>query len=205
MELDELKNILKEKMGSDFRKFSAPDFENLIKGNTFSVLEKVKRSLVFEWFLAIGLTLGFGIIAILNKEIYIRFFSGLSLIICIPFLFYLKSLGKKISLYENSTLNIRESLEQIIQILQRFTRLYFRISMGILPAAFLFGLIMGYLEINRTRLAGHFQWTRALYFYCFLFILWAVLNYFFSRWYIRKLYGTYLNEIKSHLKDLENG
>ena len=107
--------------------------------------------------------------------------------------------------YEGMTASLKQSLQLIINIVTRFTRLYFRISIGLLPVIFIFGLITGYLDIAAQGLLPRIQWSRGLGVYTIVFIAWSVIIYFFSKWYIRKLYGKYLLQLRQQLKEIENG
>jgi hypothetical protein len=77
--------------------------------------------------------------------------------------------------------------------------------MGLLPVIFIFGLITGYLNVSQQGLIRQFQWSKGIIFYTIAFMAWSVIIYFFSRWYIRKLYGNYLLQLQQQLKDMENG
>jgi hypothetical protein len=134
-----------------------------------------------------------------------RAIVGLSVFVCLFFAVYLLQLTKKINYYETTSFSVKESLQQVIDILSRFIQHYFQITMIMLPAAFIFGLVTGYMDITSNLAIKHFNWTRGLVFYCAFFIFWSIFTYFFTKWYIRKMYGKYLQQLKEQLKELENG
>jgi len=100
---------------------------------------------------------------------------------------------------------VREGLQRVIAIIEEFTRLYFQFTMITLPIAFIFGLISGFLSLNGGAGIKNFNWQKAIFFYTCWFIFWSFIMYFFSKWYIKKLYGNYLQQLKDQLKDIENG
>ena len=205
MELDEFKSVLKLKLEAGATRRSASELEQYVQRKAQSLITKVKRSMVFEFIFGILCMAIFTWAFFRYTSIYTRFFAALTVVFCIFLIGYLVRLLRKITFYENSFPSVKESLQQVIDILQRFTKLYFRLSMLTLPVAFLLGLIMGYLDISQQGLSPHFQWTKGILFYTGVFVFWSALMYFFSKWYIKKLYGNYMEQLKARLKDLENG
>jgi len=206
MELDDFKTLLKARLEEQAPGRSAARLERSIHRKTASILGKIKRSIVWELALGGVLVLAGAWVWMRYPSLSNRFFSTLMLLVCIFFIIQLQTLYKKIMRFEKAGHTVKERLVQIIDILQRFTRLYFRFSMSILPVAFVLGLITGYADImRRPFLAQNFHWARGLAAYIVLFAAWSIIAYVFSKWYIRKLYGNYLNDIRNQLEDLENG
>jgi hypothetical protein len=205
MELDDIKWALKTKLEEAGTKRSAGELEQLARRKTMSVIAGIKRSMLFELvFGALCMTV-FIWACYKYPYLYVRFFCTLTIFFCIVFIIYLVRLFKRINFFEKAPLSVKDNLQHIIDILQRFTTLYFQFSMLMLPVIFLLGLLVGYLDISQQGLAGNFHWTKGVVFYAASFIGWSVLMYFFTKWYIKKLYGNYLQQLKHQLSDLENG
>jgi hypothetical protein len=206
MELDEFKQRLKETVpeGSAIR--SAHELGSYTRRRAASIVKKIKRSILFELvactvFIAVSI-----VVWAFYPVSYVRVFCVLSIFLCCFLLIYLGALYKKISAYEKEAPAVRESLQLVIGIVAQFTKLYFQFTMITLPIAFIFGLITGFLSLNSS--AGgikHFNWQRSIFFYTCWFIFWSAVMYFFSKWYIKKLYGNYLQQLNEQLKDIENG
>ncbi len=205
MELDEIKDLLKLKLEEGPAQLTSIELEEHIGKRTHSIIAKIKRSIRFE--LALGIF--FVVIALWAwfryPVFYVRPFSLLCIALCSILFIYFGALYKKISLYEQSPLPVKDSLQKIIDIVQEFTRLYFRFNMVTLPIYFIFGLITLYLIVKGDSGIKNYNWQRGLLFYLGWFIMWAAVMYFFSRWYIKKLYGNYFVQLKQQLKDIENG
>jgi hypothetical protein len=205
MELDEFKMLLKEKDHEEIALHSAVELEGYIRKTTRSVTDKIKRSIRFEF--ALGIV--FVCIALWAwfryPFAYVRPFCLLSISVCCFLFIYFGALYKKISRYEQSPLPVKNTLQKIIDILQQFTRLYFQVTMITLPINFIFGLIAGYLVIKGDAGLKNFNWMKWILFYSGWFILWSAIMYFFAKWYIKKLYGDYLLQLRQQLKDIENG
>ena len=135
----------------------------------------------------------------------IRYFCAAAYIFSVLFSVYLLTLYRKIVFYEKTPVSIRQSLQQVIEIIQNFTRLYFRISIGLLPLIFIFGLVTGYIDMSRQEILKEFHWSKGIAVYVAGFITWSVCMYFFAKWYIKKLYGNHLLQLQQQLKEIENG
>jgi hypothetical protein len=205
MELDEFKLVLKSKTAEDVEQHSASELEKYIRRRTTSIIGKIKQSMWFEFTVTLFFVATFSYAWFRYHFLYVRAFSGLAIVLCFFFFIYLAKLYKKITSYEQTSFAVKESLQQIIYILRRFTRLYFQLTMIMLPVAFIFGLITGYLEIQGGIAIKNFNWLRGIIFYTSLFIFWSATTWFFTKWYIKKLYGNYLEQLKEQLKELENG
>lgn len=206
MELDDFKTLLKTRLEAQAPVWSAGELEQSIRRKTVSILGKIKRSIAGELVLGLVLVAAGGWVWWRFPSLSSRCFSALMGLLCIFFMAYLASLYKKIVRFEKADQPVKQQLVQIIDILRRFTRLYFRFSMSVLPVAFVLGLATGYADImHQPLLAQNFHWARGLAAYITLFAAWSLIAYVFSKWYIKKLYGNYLNDIRNQLEDLENG
>ncbi len=205
MELDEFKQILQSIKSEEHFVHSDETLQRIIHSKTSSVIDKIKKSIVFEFavgiiFIAASIWTWFS-----YPGGYVRPFSMLTIMLCCYFFIYLFNLYRKMNTYESASPAVREKLQQVINILQEFVRVYFQLSILVLLIAFIFGLITGYLRVAGDAAIIKFNWQRALFLYIGWFAIWSVFTYFFSKWYVKRLYGNYLQQLKGHLKDLENG
>jgi MFS family permease len=206
MELDELKQDLQHKLGEGSPSRSAAVLENYMHQRTQSVIGKVKRNMTGEIIFSLVLLPVFTYLFFYSQLLYMRFFMGLGSVFCALFIGYLIRLYKKIQRAEATTPTIRENLQQVITIIQAFTRIYFQLTMIMLPVAFIAGMITGYADITSSRqVFTKLAWRNTILYYVVFFALWSVLMYFFTRWFIKKLYGNYLQQLTDQLKELENG
>ncbi len=205
MELDDIKWALKAKLEEPGTVHSVVEPEQLTRHKTVSVIAGIKRSMLFELVLGILCMAVFIWACYKYPYLYVRFFCVLTIFLFTVFIVYLVKLFKKINFFERAPLSVKDNLQHIIDILQRFTTLYFQFSMLMLPVIFLLGLLAGYIDILQHGFAGNFQWSKGIVIYAICFIGWSILMYFFTKWYIKKLYGNYLQQLKHQLLDLENG
>jgi hypothetical protein len=205
MELDEFKSVLKSKEPEDIILHSADELEKYIHRKTTSIIDKIKQSILFEFALGILFVAIAVWVWISYPGVYVKPFSLLSIILCCFFFIYLAILYKKMNVYEKTSLAVKENLLHVVDILQQFIKLYFQLAIIILLIAFIFGLITGYLKVTGDSAIKEFNWIKAILIYIGWFLIWSAITYFFSKWYIKRLYGNYLEQLKEHLKDLENG
>ncbi|MEO5683272.1 MAG: hypothetical protein ABIQ88_11565 [Chitinophagaceae bacterium] len=206
MELDELKTLIKSKLEEGAVPHTAIELETAVRKKALSVTGKIKRSIWFELAACAVCMIVAVIIWMIYASVYIHLFCTAAWLFCIVFSIYLCLLYRKIIFYEMAPRSIKERLQQIINIITRFTRLDFQLTMGLVPVIFIFGLITGYMDVSRQGLLYQFHWSAGMLWYVIAFIIsWPAIIYIFSRWHIRKLYGNYLLQLQQQLKDIENG
>jgi hypothetical protein len=205
MELDELKKELQQKLEQDSATLSIKPIESYIQQRSSSVIAKIRRNIVAEILLNLIFLPAFIWVFTQYSSIYTRFFMAFGVFFCIVFTVYLWRLYNKIKLVESESLSIRENLVQVVSIVAHFTRFYFQITMTMLPIAFLAGIVTGYLDIAGSReLFARFTWTGSIVYYICFFAAWSVFMYFFTKWYIKKLYGDFLRQLRDQLNELDN-
>jgi hypothetical protein len=195
MELDDLKSMFR---GQGNPKRSPEEMATYLRLRSSSVIEKIRRSIVIEFTCAILFMLGAIAWLILTQILFYKALAIYVIVSCAFFIFYLTRLNKRISRSFMSQLPVVESLKEIIRIMETFLRLYFWLTMAMMPVVFVIGLLTintGNKEIFTTK-----GWT----IYTAWFVGWTAFMYFFTKWYLRKLYGKYMEELKNQLKELEN-
>jgi len=205
MELDEFKLVLRAKLEADASPRSAPEIVQYVSRKTTSIIAKIKRSMVYEFIFGVVCVIACVFVFYKSSSFYVRLSCIAATVFCGCLLIYMIRLYNKISFFEKNALSIKESIREILEILRRFTKLYFQLSIFMLPVAFVIGLIIGYMDVLQQDLDTNFKWGRGILFYCACYLFWSIFMYFFSKWYIKKLYGNYLEQLKGQLTDLENG
>ncbi len=196
MELDDLKYLIKNQ---DLPDHSAEQLTGYLQHESNSVLQKIRRSIRLELLFAIV----FGIAGIAwmltGNLLFYKVLAGIVVIFCAGFLFYVSRLQKQINNYQRSLTSVKNNMREIIRILEAFIKLYFQLTMMMLPLI----CITGFFTIDKDKALS--LSTGGWMFYAAWFIGWSVLMYYFTRWYLKKLYGNYLHELKVQLKELEGG
>jgi hypothetical protein len=211
MELDELKLYLK----SNESKISGvvetkEDFSKLLRSNQKSPINKIKNSLVFEILLTLVLIILFTYAVIVIKIWSIRMYLMIVLIVCLLFSIPLVSFYRQILSMSNKVLSIKANLLEVYSLMKRFVRMYFQITMGMIPIFLTLAFTLGYLEGKKHEIPEfeifHKQcttiWIGLIFIILYVVgVFWGI--YYFTKWYLNKLYGRYIDELKVMLDELE--
>ena len=202
MELDEYKIISRQKPGITAHK-AVPELEQYLRQQTESLMDILIKNLKLEIFFALLFLLFDGYILLFMVHNYLRVLAFLLLAFCVYFIYYLVTLLRSIQFQHIILSSVKHLLENYISIIQRFTRLYFQLTMVIIPLIFLLALFCGYLDYRAQplRLDNSFS-PQNIWAYLGISALWSFLMYFFTEWYIKKLYGKHLRKLKEQLKEL---
>ncbi len=209
MELDDLKSQLNHKLASDHMDRSNADIEQLLQKRTNSVVSKLKRSLLFEIKLSVPSILLFALIGILGKEHSFRIFFSVFTFFLIGTMSFLIYLYKRTATLSSGILPVKANLQTIVNIIEEFIKRCFQFSLLLIPVGigFLFVLQYYYGETATfsSRFAkGHLQDNWKFFTFMIIYIiLFTVFMYYFAKWYLHKLYGKYVAQLKECIAELE--
>lgn len=213
MDLDQFKTELKTKLATDHMNRSDADIEQLLKKKTGSFIDKIKKSLWFE--IIIGFLLNFGFVyAAFDASMHsMRIYFGVFSVLMYLFLFFLIYLLVRTNKIKSADQTIKENLTSYIVLIDEFIKRYLQFTMALIPICLIFAGYLGYTD-------GHSDATKTAFnigtklnrnlFIVFIssFIVFMSLGifgmYHFTKWYLKKLYGNYLNELKHCMTELQN-
>ncbi len=203
MELDDLKYQLNHKLGSEQSGRSDADIAALLNKRTISITDRLQKNLWFEIVFGIlGILilgyLGFAI-SIYSFRIYFLVFT----IVITPFLFVLFYLSRRIKELSATTLPVKSNLQMIVKLTEEFTRRYFQFTMALVPVCFVFAVLAGYHE--RSVSAGNHLFTALWQVFLVAGVYMAILMvgmYYFTKFYLKKLYGKYVEQLKACILEL---
>ena len=209
MELDELKYELKNKL-SGLQDKSTVDLTLMLHSKTSSVVSKLKRSLRLEMIFAIVFTLIFAYIGLFNNHWSLRVYFGVFSIVFAVFSFIIAYLLKKTTQLSRAELSIKKNLQTLVIILNEYIKRNFQLTMGLLPVCFVFSFWLGYNEptpsmpgLTNTLVQTFKSKARVNVFLVVYFVGLAIGLYYFTKWYLRKLYGNYIAQLKAYIAELE--
>ena len=137
-------------------------------------------------------------------QIYFNIFLGITLLFLPIFIWLIRStyqLSPELS-------SVKTNLTRLHLLISRFTRFYFIFSMAIFLPVIFYSLIAAVYERSNQSLMESLQFYMQLpavpLLLIGLYILgFGIFLYFFARWYIRLLYGKYLDKLKDLLTELD--
>jgi hypothetical protein len=193
MDIDNLKSSWQALQTQPEPILESEQIRKLLRGKATDSISKIKRSILIEG----TLTLVVGVIFMLNKD---WFYSPL----IIPYLAFVLSLCLVWYVFKYSRIrkidlqnNLKQTLKELITTLDLYLKVYFYGSLAlglfasILPL-FWTNVTLDSLTITKTVLIGIGA------------IIVIPTYYFLTKWYIKNLYGNYVNELKEELKELED-
>jgi hypothetical protein len=217
MDLDQLKTELKTKLATDHINRSDADIEQLLKNKTSSFIDKIKKSLWFEIIFGFILNLGFVYAAFDASMRSMRIYFGVFSVLMFLFLFFLIYLLLRTNKIKTTDQTIKKNLESYIQLIEEFIKRYLQFTMALIPICLVFAGYLGYSDGHSDAAMNAYSSgynlgakMNSTQFSVFIisFITFTGLGaygmYHFTQWYLRKLYGNYLNELKKCMSELQD-
>ena len=197
MELDELKKELNLRIASQ-HEVSAVDISSMLKNDTLSVIYKIQRSLRLEIIVSmIFVMICFYMVFIENTWMYNVYF-GLFGIVGLAFIIVLLTLLKKTK--NLSVSPVKENIKTIVSIINEYTKRYLQFTIVLLP--FCFGLSLWLSYNDPERILKPMDINSVAYISITMLAIGTGV-YLFTKWYLRKLYGNYLKQLKSMLQEFD--
>ena len=204
MEIDDLKSLWNELATNQTKTQSIDkaEIKKLIKGKTQHAVSKINRSILLEVGSLLIVTLFFAFSIFFQEKIVDYTLLSALIVFCSAYFLYYGIKYQRINSIINSGQNLRTSLKNLISTLGYFLKFYLYSSLIVTPIAFLTGFFYGYSSLQETNNPV------ALDFYTLITLdvtagVLTILVYPFMKWYIRRLYGRYIDELKNCLKELD--
>lgn len=204
MEINDLKSLWNElaKNQAESKIVAADEIKKLIKGKTHHAIGKINRGIMLEVGSLLLMTLFFSISIILYEHIAHKPLLSVVIIFCLASVLYYWIKYRRINQIINSGNNLRESLRILTKTLDYFLKFYLYSSLIVTPIAFVTGFFYGYFSLDDSQTPKNLSLS-VIGILLILSVLLVIVIYPFMKWYIRRLYGRYLDELKTCLQELE--
>lgn len=211
MELDELKLHLMQKIDNDRGLKSPSDIAELLSKKTKSVITKLKNSLLFEIVSCVVFLIAFVYFIATVKYSSIKIYLTAFLILIILFLIILFYLYKKVNELSTTNLPIKNNLIALHKLLKEYTKRYFQFTMSLIPICLIFSGYLGYIDgkngvvIDELEpISSNLKTGKELIIFLVAYIgILIVTTYLFTKWYLKKLYGKYLDQLQHCINELD--
>ncbi len=199
MELDELKKELNQRLLHTPKERSGPDIAALIRKDTVSVVKQLERSLRLE--LAVSVVFASLCVCMLfinDAWLYDTLFTLLGSI-ALLFIGILYLLLRKATRLTGAS-PVKQNLQKLVNIMDEYIKRYLQLTLVLLPICFVFGVWLSYQDPEMV--------LRPVDEYLLLYLLAAMIvlgagAYYFTRWYLDRLYGNYLRQLKALLEEFD--
>ncbi|AUD00384.1 hypothetical protein [Spirosoma pollinicola] len=211
MELDEFKVFYQAQFEQVADK-SGSDLETMLRKRSRSAIERILRNMLWEviFALVIVLVLSF-LMAVWSSTIFRWAGLGLVVISVVQVVAFTWQYRRLTARLNQATGSVRNYIQEVAAIVDRFVSAYYRYCMSAIPLGAIIGAILGiYMGTTNDRSDPAFSVLPEHPGLPFLVIslvlaLGTVLaTYFMLRWYIHRLYGRYLDELKNCLSELNS-
>lgn len=208
MELDELKSLINHRLSADHSGRSAADIAALLTKKTVSVVDKLKRSLWIEIICCLAVIAAFTYLGFAGGYRSLRIYFSVFAVLSVVFLGIIIYLLRRTKQLSATALPVKSNLQIIVNIIEEFTKRYFQFTMVLIPVCFVFAFLLGYHEPKHIPAVDGFAknlfsatWQVMVFVLVYMALL-AVGIYYFTKWYIKKLYGRYLDQLKECIREL---
>jgi hypothetical protein len=191
MELDEFKQTY-QMFGSSFHRKSDEELHKILHKQVDTVVEKIKRNLMIEIVSTMLFLLFVLYVLVTFKGTYLKLLASVVFGFSLLFITYVFLLFRKIKAYYASSLSVTDNIKQLITIINRFIRLYFQITMAFVPAVCILVSITVIADEGNAFISVTASQTLV---YSTVSTVWCILMYFFTRWYVKLLYGKHLQQL----------
>lgn len=210
MELDQLKYQLNQKLSTERGSRTDADFLELLKKRTHSVISKIHRSLLMEIFVCVIFLVVMCYVCFTTHHWTLKlYFGSLSIPVVVVGIFLIY-LYRQTSDLMTSPKPIRNTLQTVVKLMDRFVRMYFQMTMAMIPICLTLSILLSYTEpVTVPELEKFFaQFLNAsltTWVFLILYVAGMVVGmYYFTKWYLRKLYGKYVDQLKQYIQELED-
>lgn len=197
MELDELKKELNFKISSQ-HEVSAVDISSMLRNDTLSVIQKIQRSLRLEILISILFVAVCAYMVLFENawiyNIYFSLFGLIGLVFIVVLLILLKK-TRNISISP-----VKENIESVVLVIEQYAKRYLQFTVVLLP--FCFGLSL-WLSYNDSERILKPMDLKSLIYISLTMLASGTGVYFFTKWYLKKLYGDYILQLKGLLIEFD--
>jgi uncharacterized membrane protein YfcA len=201
-ELDDLKSIWKQQ--KPFEAKNEEEIALMLNGRSKDLITKLKRNVWFELILTMVCIAGLGFYGFTLRPGALMWTILALLVFLVSYSFYYVKKIILLNEYDSSATDLKSNLQQLIERLEIYLKFYKRSYAILYPVFFALGILFGALETGFDQYIQKFKSPTYVMAFLLLTIVFMVGIYTITNWYLKKLYGNYIDKLKSLLKELQN-
>lgn len=201
-ELEDLKSIWKQQ--KPFEAKNEEEIALMLKGRSKDLITKLKRNVWFELILTMVCIAGLGFYGFTLRPGALMWTILALLVFLVSYSFYYVKKIILLNEYDSSATDLKSNLQQLIERLEIYLKFYKRSYAILYPVFFALGILFGALETGFDQYIQKFKSPTYVMAFLLLTIVFMVGIYTITNWYLKKLYGNYIDKLKSLLKELQN-
>lgn len=203
MELDELKNIWQSNK-TKFLPKGEEEIAMMLKGNSRSVVDNLKKSVWFELIFTLVAAIAFLVYAFNLPEGALKWTTVSILILFMSYtIYYIKKL-LLLNRFNTGADHLKATLEKLVENLTSYLKFYRRSYTILYPVYFGLGLLFGGLETGSERFLQTLSNPKIIAYLMIMGGIFFFLSTWFTKWYLKKLYGNHLEKLLALLRELNS-
>ncbi len=202
MELDELKSIWKNN-APGFQSKDESEIALMLKGQSKSIVEKLKRSVWFELIFNIAGGIALLVYALMSPSGALKWISVSCILLFVGYILYYTKKLTMLNRFGLAHENIKSNLELLIGDLSTYLKFYKRSYTVLYPVFFCLILLFIGLERGTDEFIEAITKPEKIVILVLMAIFFFVGSTWITTWYLKKLYGNHLEKLKCLLHDLE--
>lgn len=201
MELEELKEIWQH--GQGYKPKPEAEIMQMLKGQSNSIINKLKRNVWFELVITIASSIALGIYTF-TLEAGAMMWTIISMLVLFgAFLFYYVKKLLLLQRFDDSSENIKNNLRHLYDRLVLYISFYKRSYAVLFPVYFCLGIFFGAMERGMDNFLNHISQPTTILILVALATAFFVCTGLVTNFYLKKLYGNHLARLKQLLDDLQ--
>lgn len=203
MELESFKHIWKESCEREIANSSLDPaaIKDCMGGKSQSIIADIKTNLRYEIIITIGVLLCFLVMPFVYEGALLQILLGIWALMCGLYLVFYYQKLKLVETADFTTGNVRENLKALVSRLEKYTRFYFWGNTTLIPLVHITNFIL--IKYTDPEAFHHFNGTSDKVVFAAYLLISSFLMVLFFRWYIERLYGRYIAQLKGYLQELE--
>lgn len=208
MELDELKHYLNRQLDQQAPLQTPAEISAMLRNKSISIVERIRKSLWIELVISLLAVLVILYVKQIADKYVLQSYYNIFLAIALLFLPIFGWLIRSTYQINPEVSSVKTNLTRLHLLISRFTHFYFIFTMILFLPVVFYSLIAAVYEKNNHSLLDSLQFYRQLpaaplFLIGAYIVIAGLFLYFFTRWYIRTLYGKYLDKLKELLTELD--
>jgi hypothetical protein len=203
MELEDLKDIWKNNP-PEFRAKGEDELAQMLKGNSKSIVDKLKRSVWFELIFTFVGGIIFLIYALTLETGAFKWTSISMIVLFVAYSFYYFKKLMLLNRFNPGEENLKTHVDNLITSLSSYLLFYKRSYAILYPAFFVLGLVFGGIERGAHRFFESLTRPSMIIYLISIAVIFFFFSTWFTSWWLKKLYGNHLDKLKKLARELEN-
>jgi len=201
MELEDLKSIWKN--SEAFQPKDKSEIAAMLKGNSHSIVTKLKRSVWFELLITFSAGVALLVYALTLPSGALKWTSISILVLLVAYSFYYVKKLLLLNRFDFANENLRSSLENLSNNLSSYLKFYKRSYAILYPAYFFLGLIFGAIERGMSEFLDSLSSPKTILYLVMVAGLFFFCSTWLTNWYLEKLYGKQMKKLHQLLHELD--